>query len=97
MSLSCGLNLKDVVRHLLGGDASLPRMSASHGVPMEESTDGSCEKFAITIAQSHNGRSASGDRIIPPLSSMSEVLGIKELSYFQRKCSGTVPPSNRFS
>ena len=52
MGQSGGLNLKDVVRHLPGGDASLRRMYAPHGVPMEASTDSRSEKFAITIAQS---------------------------------------------
>ena len=48
MSQSGGLNLKDVVP---GGDTSLRRMYASHGVPMEASTDGRSKKFAISIAQ----------------------------------------------
>ena len=42
---------KDVVRHLHGRDASERRMYASHGVPMEASTDRRSEKFAIAIAQ----------------------------------------------
>ena len=46
-----GLNLKDVVRHLSERDASLRRMDASHGVPMEASTNCSSEKLAIAIAQ----------------------------------------------
>ena len=41
-----------------------------------------------------NGRSASGDVAILPLSSMSEVLGIKTV-LLSAKCSGTVPPPNR--
>ena len=41
-------------------------------------------------------RSASGDRIILPLSSMSEVFGIKTV-LLSSKCSGTVPPSNSYS
>ena len=40
MSHCCGLDLKDVVCHLPGRDTSLRRMYASHGVPMETSTDG---------------------------------------------------------
>ena len=32
---ACGLDLKDVVRHLPGRDTSLRRMYVSHGVPME--------------------------------------------------------------
>ena len=51
MGQSCGLDLKDVVRHPPGGDTSLRRMYASHGVPMEASTDGKSEKFTNTIAQ----------------------------------------------
>ena len=69
-------------------------MYASHGVPMEASTDGRSKKFAITIAQSER-RSASGDRIILPFSSMSEVLGIKTV-LLSATCSGTAPPSNRY-
>ena len=38
-----------------------------------------------------SGRSASGDRIILPLASMSEVVGIKTV-LLSAKCSGTVPP-----
>ena len=37
-SQSGGLNLKNVVRHLPGRDASLRVMYASHGVPVEAST-----------------------------------------------------------
>ena len=51
MDQSGGLNLKDVVRHLPGRDTSLRRMYASHGIPMEASTDGRSEKLAITSAQ----------------------------------------------
>ena len=51
MSQGRGLDLKDVVCHVLGRDASLRRMYASHGVPMEASTDSRSEKFAIAIAQ----------------------------------------------
>ena len=50
MIQSCGLDLKDVVRHLPGRDTPLRRMYASHGVPMEASTNGRSKKFAITIA-----------------------------------------------
>ena len=64
-----GLSLKNVVRHLPGRDASLRVMYASHGVPVEASTDGRGKKLQ---SQLHcvNGRSASGDRIILPLTSM---------------------------
>ena len=51
-------------------------MNASHGVPVKASTDGRSKKFAITIAQSQRAKRASGDRMIFPLSSMSEVLKI---------------------
>ena len=51
MGQSGSFNLKNVVRHLPGGDTPLRRMYASHGVPMEASTDGRSEKFAITIAR----------------------------------------------
>ena len=51
MSQSGGFNLKNVVRHLPGGDTSLRRMYTSHGVPMKATTDGRSKKFAITIAQ----------------------------------------------
>ena len=50
MGQSSGFNLKNVVLHLPGGDTSLRRMYASHGVPMKASTDGRSKKFAITIA-----------------------------------------------
>ena len=50
MNQSRGLDLKDVVRHLPGGDTSLRRMYASHGAPMEASTESRSEKCAITIA-----------------------------------------------
>ena len=43
-----------------------------------------------------NGRSASGDLTILPLSSMSEVLGIKTV-LLSAKCSGTAPPQHRLS
>ena len=42
---------KMLVRHLSGRDTSLREMYASHGVPMEASTDSRSEKFAIAIAQ----------------------------------------------
>ena len=51
MGQSGGLNLKDVVRRLPGGDTSLRRMYASHGVPMEASTYSISVKLAIAIAQ----------------------------------------------
>ena len=51
MSQGSSLNLKDVVRHLSGRDTPLRRMYASHGVPMEASTNSSSEKLAIAIAQ----------------------------------------------
>ena len=92
MGQGSGLNLKNVVRHLPGGDTSLRRMYASHGVPMKASTDGCGEKLAIAIAQRQWAK-ASGDPIILPLSSMSEVLGIKTILLWA-KCSGIVPPPN---
>ena len=51
MGQSSGLNLKDVVCHVPGRDASLRRMYASHGVPMAAPADSRSEKFAIAIAQ----------------------------------------------
>ena len=51
MSQGSSLNLKDVVRHLSGREASLRGMYASHGVPMEAWTNSSSEKLAIAIAQ----------------------------------------------
>ena len=51
MSQGGGFNLKNVVRHLPGRDTSLRRMYASHGVPMDASTNSSSEKLAIAIAQ----------------------------------------------
>ena len=51
MSQDYGLDLKDVVCHLPGRDTSLRSMYASHGIPMEASTDGKCKKFAITITK----------------------------------------------
>ena len=50
MSQGRGLNLKNVVCHVPGRDASLRRLSASHGVPMEASTDGRSENFAVAVA-----------------------------------------------
>ena len=51
MDQNGGFNLKNIARHLPGGDTSLRRMYASHGVPTEASTVGRSERFAITIAQ----------------------------------------------
>ena len=51
MRKGCGLNLKNVVRHVTGRNSSLRRMYATHGVPLEASTDSRGEKFAIAIAQ----------------------------------------------
>ena len=51
-------------------------MNASHGVPVKASKNSRCKEFAIAIAQSQRA-SASGDRMILPWSSISEVLGIK--------------------
>ena len=51
MSQSSGLNLKNVVRHLPGGNASLSAVNASHSVPMKASTKSRGKKFAIAIAQ----------------------------------------------
>ena len=45
-------NLKDVVRHLPGRDASLRWMHTSHGVPVKASANRRGENLAITIAQS---------------------------------------------
>ena len=57
MSQGRGLDLKKGVRHLPGGDASLRGTYASHGVPMEDSTDGRSKKFAIAIAQCQRAKS----------------------------------------
>ena len=76
MCQSSRFNLKNDVRHLPGRDTSLRGMYASHGVPMKASTDGRSKKNAITIA--------SVDRIILPLSSMSDVLGGKDRLTFSR-------------
>ena len=83
MGQNSGLNLKDVVRHLPRGDASLRGMDTPHGVQMKAS-------------QLHKvkGRSASGDRMILPLPSMSEVLVIKTV-LLSAKQSGTAPPSTQ--
>ena len=83
------LDLTDIVCHLPGGDRSLRRMYASHGVPMAEVRSLQSQLHSV------NGRSASSDRIILPLSSLSEVLGIKTV-LLSAKCSGTVPPSNSY-
>ena len=56
MGQSGGLNLKDVVRRLPGRDTSLRRMYASHGVPMEASTNSISMKLAIAIAQSQRSK-----------------------------------------
>ena len=50
MSQSCGLHLIDVVCHVPGRDTS--RMYASHGVPIEASTESRSEMFAIAIGVS---------------------------------------------
>ena len=46
-----GFNHKNDVRHLPGGDTSLRKMYASHGVPVKASTNGRSKNFAITTAQ----------------------------------------------
>ena len=51
MSQGRGFDLKYVVCHVLGRDASLRRMCASHSLPMEASTDSRREKYAIAIAE----------------------------------------------
>ena len=51
MGQSSGLNLKDVIRHLPKGDASLRRVNAPHGVPVKASTNSRGKEFAIAIAQ----------------------------------------------
>ena len=94
MSQCRGLDFKNVVCHLPGRDASLQRMYASHGVPTEAPIDSRRVRSLQSQLHNVNGRSASGDRIILPLSSMSDVLGIKTV-LLSAKCSGTVPPSNR--
>ena len=94
MGQSGGFNLKNVVRHLPGGDTSLRRMYASHG---DEWRPRQMAEVRSLQSQLHsvNGRSASGDLTILPLSSMSEVLGIKTV-LLSANCSGTVPPSGRY-
>ena len=84
MVQSGGFNLKNVVRHLPGGDTSLRRMYASHGVPMKASTDGRSEKFAIAIAQRQWTKSVW--RSINPSKDVIDVggLGVKKKSYSQR-------------
>ena len=76
MGQSGGLNPENDVCHLPGRDTSLRRMNASHGVPVKAS-----KKADVRSLQSQlhkvNGQSASGDRVILPWSSISEVLGIK--------------------
>ena len=76
MGQSCGLDLKDVVRHLPGGDTSLRRMYASHGVPVETRQMAEVRSLQSQLHKV-NGRSASGDRMILPWSSISDVLRIK--------------------
>ena len=44
-------HLEDVVRHLVGRDASLRWMKTSHGLPVKASADRRLENLAITIAQ----------------------------------------------
>ena len=44
-------NLRDVVSHLPGRDASLRLMYASHGVPLKASTDRRGKNLALTITQ----------------------------------------------
>ena len=84
-----GLNLKDVVRQLSRRDASLRGMCAFQGVPVEAAVVRSLQSQLHSV----NGRRASGDLIILPLSSMSEVSGIKTV-LLSEKCSGIVPPSS---
>ena len=57
MFQSMGLNLKDVVRLLLGGVLSLGGVNASHGVTVKASADGRSRKFAIAIAQGQRAKS----------------------------------------
>ena len=73
MGQSGGLNLKDVVCHLLRGDASLRGVNALHSVPVKASTKSRRKEFAIAN-NNFNGRSASSERKILPRSSVSEVL-----------------------
>ena len=51
MRQSRRFNLKDVVRHLHGRDASLRWMYTSHGVPLKESADRRGKNLTITITQ----------------------------------------------
>ena len=51
MGQGSGVSHKDVVRHLSRRDAFLRWMCASHGVPVEASTNSCGEKLAIEIAQ----------------------------------------------
>ena len=89
---SGGLNLKDVVFHLSRGDASLRGVNALHSVPVKASTN-SRGKDLQSQLHKVNGRSASGDRIILPRSSVSEFLGIKTV-LLSAKQSGILLPSN---
>ena len=78
----------------LGGDASLWGMNAPSwcfNVRIRHKAEGRSLQSQLHKV---NGRSASGDRIIRPLSSMSEVWGVKTV-WLSAKLSGTAPPSKK--
>ena len=80
MGKGSSLDLKKVISHLSGGDASLRGMFAV---------------VSILQSQLHsvNGRRACGSLTILPLSSTSEDLGINTV-LLSAKCAGIVPPSS---
>ena len=85
-------NLEDVISHLPGRDASLSQVYASDGVPVQAKA---YRRLIILQSQLHsvNGRDASGDLTIRPLSSTSEDLGMKTV-LVAATCAETAPPSS---
>ena len=87
MGQSTGLNLKDVIRHLPRWDASLWGVNASPGAPMKARQMAEVRNLQLQLHSVH------GRRTSLPLSSMSEVLGIKTVLPAANQ-SGKALPSN---
>ena len=86
------LHLKDVIGQLLRRDASLSRVDASDGIPMQGEAYRSGDDLAVTITQGQR-RSASGDLTIKHLSSTVADLGMKTVLR-AAKCVETKPLSS---
>ena len=83
---------KDVIRHLPGRDASLSRVYATDGGPLQAKSHRCGENLAITITYV-NGRNASSDLTIRPLLSTSEDLGMETI-LLAKICAKVAPPSH---